>query len=293
MRYTLENMLAVGLALLVTSSSAGHGDTTKSANNPSTASTTSDTMGPAKIMWPRPRKWTADLDNTAPCGSMLDIPERTKFPLKGGKVSLVGQDDHYNVQIGISYSQRPTSNSDFEMLKIDKKIDDLDPGHTCVPLPDAFNDVKAGTNATFQMIYESNWDKPHNQTFYVCSDITFAEVIEVKAMEALCFDANEPGEDNINPPWIKQVEKTPIGKGPSGSHAGADASVTTSKSKLGGGAIAGITIGALSGAVVVAAIALFVYRRGQQKKRKENIARMENAREQQGPMEKYAGHSNA
>ncbi|PFH60771.1 hypothetical protein XA68_10385 [Ophiocordyceps unilateralis] len=293
MRCSLENTLAVGLALLVTRTSAGHGDTQKSPNNPSTASVTDDTMGPASHLWPPTRKWTADTDNTPPCGSSAAVGFRTKFPMKGGKVSLVAQDDYYDVQISISYKKNPTENSDFTPLAVARKINDLNPGHTCVDVPDAPTDVVSpGTNATLQTIYRSNWDKPENQTFYVCSDITFVPAEGFKG-RMMCFDATEPGEDDQNPPWIKKVDKKPLGQGPSDKAPAVESvSSSGSGSKLGSGAIAGISIGALAGSAVVAAIALLLYRRGQQKKRSQRIARMENARQDQGPMEKYSGGDN-
>jgi len=45
------------------------------------AATTSDSMGPAAFMWPPDREWTADKDNTAPCGSPAKVGNRTEFPL--------------------------------------------------------------------------------------------------------------------------------------------------------------------------------------------------------------------
>lgn len=45
------------------------------------AAATSDTMGPAAFMWPPDRVWTAEKDNTAPCGSPAKAGDRTEFPL--------------------------------------------------------------------------------------------------------------------------------------------------------------------------------------------------------------------
>ena len=41
----------------------------------------SSEMGPAAFMWPQDRPWTADADNTAPCGSSSGVGARTEFPL--------------------------------------------------------------------------------------------------------------------------------------------------------------------------------------------------------------------
>jgi hypothetical protein len=40
-----------------------------------------DDMGPAAIMWPPDRAWSAQADNTAPCGSVASVANRTGFPL--------------------------------------------------------------------------------------------------------------------------------------------------------------------------------------------------------------------
>jgi len=38
-------------------------------------------MGPAAFMWPPDRTWSAATDNTAPCGSVGFVGNRTDFPL--------------------------------------------------------------------------------------------------------------------------------------------------------------------------------------------------------------------
>lgn len=38
-------------------------------------------MGPVAFLWPEDRPWSADADNTAPCGSSAGITNRTQFPL--------------------------------------------------------------------------------------------------------------------------------------------------------------------------------------------------------------------
>lgn len=40
-----------------------------------------DNMGPAAFMWPPDRPWSADADNTAPCGSDSGPVNRTSFPM--------------------------------------------------------------------------------------------------------------------------------------------------------------------------------------------------------------------
>lgn len=38
-------------------------------------------MGPVAFIWPSDRPWTADADNSGPCGSNVGPPNRTEFPL--------------------------------------------------------------------------------------------------------------------------------------------------------------------------------------------------------------------
>jgi hypothetical protein len=39
------------------------------------------TMGPAALMWPSDRPWSADVDNVAPCGSSAGVGNRTNYPM--------------------------------------------------------------------------------------------------------------------------------------------------------------------------------------------------------------------
>lgn len=39
-------------------------------------------MGPAAFMWPPDRVWSAVADNTAPCGSIAGVSNRTQFPMR-------------------------------------------------------------------------------------------------------------------------------------------------------------------------------------------------------------------
>ncbi|KAF9777093.1 hypothetical protein IL306_004640 [Fusarium sp. DS 682] len=250
---------------------------------PTDATVKDEDMGPAAFMWPPDRVWSGDMDNKAPCGSRASAGNRTDFPMTGGAVSLVGQDDYYNAKISISYSSDPTSNDDFETLIQEKSIADLDPGHTCVQVPDAPSKVSAGDNATLQIIYRADWDAPHNQTFYACADITFVTKSEFK-FEIPCFNATEPGDDDKAAGAT--VGPSPTATHPAKSSESSDASEAESKSsgskKLSGGAIAGIVIGSIAGVVLIAGAILFFVRRRQQAKRNSRIARMEdNARKHQ------------
>lgn len=46
------------------------------------APSTSANIGPAAFMWPPDRVWSADADNTPPCGSIAGVQNRTAFPLR-------------------------------------------------------------------------------------------------------------------------------------------------------------------------------------------------------------------
>ncbi|KAF4334932.1 WSC2 glucoamylase III (alpha-1 4-glucan-glucosidase) [Fusarium beomiforme] len=250
---------------------------------PTDATVKDEDMGPAAFMWPPDRVWSGDMDNKAPCGSRASAGNRTDFPMTGGAVALVGQDDFYNAKISISYSNDPTSNNDFQTLIQEQSIADLNPGHTCVKVPDAPSKVSAGDNATLQIIYRADWDAPHNQTFYACADITFVTKSEFK-FEIPCFNATEPGDDDKAAGAT--VGPSPTATHPATSSESSDASEAESKSsgskKLSGGAIAGIVIGSIAGVVLIAGAILFFVRRSQQAKRNSRIARMEdNARKHQ------------
>lgn len=89
----------------------------------------------------------------------------------------------------------PKSNDDFNTFLQAKEISDLNPGHACVNLTGISSSVKAGDKATFQIIYRADWDAPHNQALYACSDITFVNAADFK-FRIPCFNATEPGQDD-------------------------------------------------------------------------------------------------
>ncbi|KAF4949140.1 hypothetical protein FSARC_13578 [Fusarium sarcochroum] len=272
----LKNLLLLTLASLAYS---------QDDDVPTDASVTDDEMGPAAFMWPPDRVWSGDMDNKAPCGSRSSTGNRTEFPLTGGAVALVAQDDYYNTKISISYSDNPSSNDDFETLIEEKSIADLNPGHSCVEVPDAPSKASAGDNATLQIIYKADWDAPHNQTFYACADITLIEESKFK-FNIPCFNATEPGDDDKEAgatadPSPTATHRATSSEGSEASDDDEDEKSSGSK-KLSGGAIAGIVIGSVAGVVLIVGAALFLWRRKQQEKRNSRIARMEdNARKHQ------------
>lgn len=131
-------------------------------------------------------------------------------------------------------------------------------GHTCVNVADAPASVQPGANATFQIKYIADFDKPENQTFYACADITYVSAIANMGSGAnMCFNATEPGTDKNKP-----------------TKTAAPDSKSSQSSGLSGGAIAGIVIGSLAGVALLGAGAFVVYRR---KQRRLIVARQEQS----------------
>ncbi|CAG9953719.1 unnamed protein product [Clonostachys rosea f. rosea IK726] len=244
------------------------------------ASVTDGKMGPAAFMWPPDRVWSGDIDNQPPCGSHESVGNRTNFPITGGTVALVAQDDYYDAKISISYSDNPKSNDDFNTLLQTKEISDLNPGHTCVNLTGISSSVKAGDKATFQIIYRADWDAPHNQTFYACSDITFVNAADFK-FRIPCFNATEPGQDDKKKsgvtanPSATGIHK-PTSSGSSEDQSSSSDSGSSGGSQLSGGAIAGIVVGSVAGVGLVIGAAVLLWRRRQKAQLRERIRRVEN-----------------
>ncbi|KAH7156730.1 hypothetical protein EDB81DRAFT_854787 [Dactylonectria macrodidyma] len=284
------NLLVLALATIAVS---------RPADDDETSSVTDDEMGPAAFMWPTDRVWSGDMDNKSPCGSSAGAGNRTEFPLTGGALALVGQDDYYNAKISISYSEDPTSNDDFSTLIEEQSIADLNPGHTCIDTGDLTGSASAGGKATFQIIYKADWDAPHNQTFYACADVVFVDESDFD-FAIPCFNATEPGQDDkaagatVNPTstatWrVEDGDDDDDDSSDSSTTAGSSSSTSTHGStkldtsessgskKLGGGAIAGIVVGSVAGVGLILAGAFLLWRRRQQKARTERIARMENS----------------
>ena len=197
----------------------------------------------------------------------------------------------------------PTSNDDFTTLIEEHSISDLDPGHTCVDLSDLPSSPSAGDNATLQIIYRADWDAPHNQTFYACADIVFVEASQF-TFNIPCFNATEPGEDDIEAGATASANPTATHTSTSGSSGSSDNSNDSDDSddssnsggskKLSGGAIAGIVVGSVVGVIMIAVGALLLWRRKKQQRRSQHITRLENERRNEIPLGKVStSHSSA
>ncbi|OIW29734.1 hypothetical protein CONLIGDRAFT_680555 [Coniochaeta ligniaria NRRL 30616] len=237
---------------------------------------TSEDMGPAAFMWPSDRVWNAAMDNTAPCGSVDDVTTRTQFPLDGGVVALVAQDDSYSVTMSISFKNNPSSQSDFTYILTPIPITEVDPGHTCLGIADPPSDIAAGTNATIQIKYTADFDRPENQTFYACADITYVAAAGFNSADVPCFNATTdvdvpaptgtgtptdlPGHGDNGPPLTTASASTSAAPQEGGSSGG----VTLSK-----GAIAGAVVGAVVGLALLVGLGVFFYRERQTRMRLE------------------------
>lgn len=297
----LGTSLALGLATIF-AVAGGEIAKEKSKDNVSTASATSNEMGPAALYWPPDRPWSAAMDNQPPCGSLAGPDYRTNFPITNGYLALVIQDDTYHAVISISYLENPTSSHNF--TKFVEAPVSLNPGHQCVRLPDPPSNIAPGTKATLQMKYEANWDAPHNQTFYACADITYVPRDKAREPTMPCFQAEEPGEDDEDY-RLRPSEKHPSGLSPGNASVASDAlssdapsaaaanSTVAANSGLRSGAIAGIVVGCLAGVSLCGAGVLFLLRHRAGKRRALRLARMEeNARQNGFPMDKYSTASN-
>ncbi|KID94845.1 wsc2, partial [Metarhizium majus ARSEF 297] len=194
--------------------------------------TSSDDMGPAAFMWPEDRVWSAAADNTAPCGSVARVGNRTNFPLTNGQVALVDQKEAYSVQISNSYDDDPKEDNDFTTLIKPEAMAELDKGHTCIK-------------------YVASFDKPEKETFYACADITYVDFANFKE-KVPCFNATVPEDSKKNTPTPTSDVSKNSGSAGSG---------------LSGGGTAGVVIGVVGGVALIAAAALLIYRRKQQRLR--------------------------
>ncbi|EXJ80014.1 hypothetical protein A1O3_08300 [Capronia epimyces CBS 606.96] len=229
----------------------------------------SKSMGPIAFMWPPDRVWDTDHDNSAPCGTPSGVANRTDFPLLNGQVALVAQDESWSIQVAVSYKDNPSSNDDFEPVIAATRIPSLAEGHQCYPLPNPPADVEAGSNATVQIKYLSEFDTEKNQTFYACADITYVPT-SAFTYQVPCFNAtvddysmsdSDSGDDTAN---------ATSSAASSGASATLGATTETSKSSssgLSGGAIAGIVVGVVAGVAISIAAGLLLWRHSQLKKR--------------------------
>lgn len=150
------------------------------------------TMGPVAFMWPPDRPWSETEENIAPCGSSASVSNRTDFPLTGGNLLLVAQDDAWAVEIAISYKANPTSINDFSPWFKTNVTAELDSAHTCYSAPDIPSSVNPGDVGTIQLIYNAE-DGSKNVSHFACADVRFVELSAFRASgySVFCFNTTE------------------------------------------------------------------------------------------------------
>ncbi|PKS08748.1 hypothetical protein jhhlp_004801 [Lomentospora prolificans] len=212
-----------------------------------------NSMGPVGFLWPSGRAWSADTDNIAPCGSPEGVTTRTNFPLSKGTVSLSIADEAYNVAFYIALDERadPISTNSFQSQVV-SSIAEVEAGHQCYLINNIPSTATAGTNATIQLKYWSDYeDEGNRQEFYACADITFVELA--------AFDTNPPCFNVTS----AEFEPPTTNSGTSSSDSSSDSNTESSSSGgLSGGAKAGIAVGVIVASLaVVGAVAFLVFRR--------------------------------
>ncbi|VVT56303.1 uncharacterized protein SAPINGB_P004947 [Magnusiomyces paraingens] len=152
----------------------------------------SQTMGPVAFLWPPDRDWSENTENVAPCGSSAQVGNRTTFPLTGGKVLLVAQDDAWDIKVAISFKSNPTSMNDFQDWFSSNITNELEVAHSCYSTPNVPSTVKAGDVGTIQLIYNAI-DGSSNISHYACADVQFvdAEDFVNSGYSAFCFNTTE------------------------------------------------------------------------------------------------------
>ncbi|KAL3467772.1 hypothetical protein BJX64DRAFT_123145 [Aspergillus heterothallicus] len=232
-------------------------------------------MGPVAFMWPPDRTWGAAYDNNAPCGSNSSVVNRTEFPLVNGQLALVTQDESWNVQIAISHKNNPTTNEDFDIVVEGRRIQDIDPGHMCYPVPNPGVDAEEGMNATFQIKYTADFETDRNETYYACADVTYVAASRF-TYQVPCFNATVEDFTLANSTDTDDGSSSSNSSNSNSNNSDSALSGSNTESEnssgagggggLSGGAIAGIVVGAVA-ALVIGLVLLFGYRRLLQKYR--------------------------
>lgn len=151
------------------------------------------TMGPVSFMWPPDREWSEDYENTAPCGSASGpMTNRSMFPLNGGHIALVAQDDAWAVSVRISFKSNPTSQNDFQTWFTSNITNELDEAHMCYQTPSVPSSIKENDFGTIQLEYNA-LDGTKNISHFACADVYFVEKSNFKnnGFSALCFNTSD------------------------------------------------------------------------------------------------------
>lgn len=230
-------------------------------------------MGPVAFLYPEVRQWSADADNTAPCGSYASVStNRSDFPLDDGFVAFIAKYESYNVKLSISYNSNPTTQDDFEEWYNGNVSSELLIGHTCFFMPDQPNSINAGDVATIQAIYQNDdadrvgsdelpVESAMNETFYVCADIQFVEesVFDLSDYALSCFnvtDSNYYSESSITTSGVATVDsaqqsEVAAARSSAGLSSTTGTSTSTSSSSRAGGMGLIVPVSGLLGALAI------------------------------------------
>ncbi len=173
----------------------------------------------------------------------------------------------------------PKTQADFTPITT-SLIPEIDPGHTCISLPDNLSSTGAtitpGTNATIQIKYTADFDRPENQTFYACADITFVTSEGYNFADIPCFNATDPND--VPAPTATGSPTNVPGHGESGPPLSTHTTVTEivegGSGGLSKGAIAGAVVGSVVGLALIVGLGLLWYR---ERARKERLVRERDA----------------
>ena len=175
--------------------------------------------------------------------------------------------------------------SDFADIAGPGPVGDLDPGHSCLPVPNPPSDVTEGSNATFRLWYEASPEEEGGRTedYYACADVTFVPV-GAFTESIPCFNVTE------EEPKISTDPNVNVTLTSSGSESSTSDSLTASEvashvadatdvderknSGLSKGGIAGVVIGCVAAvALIIASVVLFIrYRRASSEARRAKEA---------------------
>ncbi|KAK5637440.1 hypothetical protein RRF57_013155 [Xylaria bambusicola] len=221
-------------------------------------------QGPVAFLWPENRPWSANTDNSGPCGSPNGVINRTSFPLSQGSVALTIADEAWNVAFSVAYDNDPTVQTQFVQQLASVAV--VESGHQCYKIDDIPNTVVAGSNATIQMKYWSNIDNElggHNQTFFACADIQVTSRLKYLVsmshiLTSTCLV--------LHPPRQQVSPKTLVSK------------VTQPKTlalnpirRLTKGAIAGVAVGVVLASLLVIGVVAFFVLRGRKSQILDNV----------------------
>ena len=175
--------------------------------------------------------------------------------------------------------------SDFADISSPGPVGDLDPGHSCLPVPDPPSEVTEGSNATFRLWYEASPEEEGGRTedYYACADVTFV-AIEAFTESIPCFNVTEEEpristDPNVNVTLTSSGSESSTSDSLSASEVASHVADATDvdegkNSGLSKGGIAGVVIGCVAAvALIIASVIFFVrYRRANSEARRAKEA---------------------